>query len=199
MRFLIGLFTFLALATASVAQDYVLQPGDVLSVEVVEDPSLNRNVLVLPDGQITFPFAGTIRAANRSLTQVQANLRTALAPNFATSPTVFVSLASLAEAGLAELEDADLIDVYFLGEVNAPGLQQFDPGVSFLQALSQAGGFTPFAAKRRIQLRRIDPATGQEAIFQFDFRAVGRGAAISGNSTLVDGDVILVPERRLFE
>lgn len=197
MRFLIGLFISLFMATASLAQNYVLQPGDVLSVEVIEDGSLNRDVLVLPDGNITFPFAGTVQAAGRTLSQVQANLRTALAPNFATTPTVFVSLDTLAAQG--EIATGDLISVYVIGEVNAPGRKEVEEGITFLQALAETGGFTPFAAKRRVQLRRADPATGQEYIYRFDYRAVGDGARISGNSTLRDGDVILVPERRLFE
>src|SRR6056297_2689442 len=79
MRFLIGLITVLFFATASFAQNYILKPGDVLNIEVIEDSSLNRSVLVLPDGSITFPFAGSIRAAGRTVTQVQNAIRNALA------------------------------------------------------------------------------------------------------------------------
>ena len=195
MRFLIGLITVLFFATASFAQNYILKPGDVLNIEVIEDSSLNRSVLVLPDGSITFPFAGSIRAAGRTVTQVQNAIRNALAPNFAATPTVFASVNQLSPDAM----DGELITIFVVGEVNAPGPKEIELGTTFLQALSQTGGFTPFAAQKRVQLRRADPATGQEAVFTFNFRAVGDGARISGNSTLRDGDVILVPERRLFE
>ncbi|MFV0243681.1 MAG: polysaccharide biosynthesis/export family protein [Qingshengfaniella sp.] len=195
MRFIIGLLTFVFLSSAAIAQNYVLKPGDVLNIEVVEDSSLNRSVLVLPDGTITFPFAGTLNAAGRSVAQVQSSLRTALAPNFAATPTVFASINQIS----SDQRAADAITIYVVGEVNSPGPKEIEAGMTFLQALSATGGFTPFAAKRRIQLRRTDPSTGNEHIYKFDFRAVGNGALISGNSTLRDGDVILVPERRLFE
>lgn len=197
MRYFLSAVMLILFATAALAQNYVLKPGDVVNVEVIEDTSLNRSVLVLPDGTITFPFAGTLRAGGRTVAQLQSSLRTALAPNFATAPTVFVSINQLAQP--PEQTAASGITIYIIGEVNSPGEKQVASGTTFLQALAQTGGFTPFAAKRRIQLRRADPSSGREFVYKFDFRAVGDGAQIGGNSTLRDGDVILVPERRLFE
>lgn len=199
MRFLFGLVILLFMATVAAAQNYVLKPGDVLNVEVVEDSSLNRSVLVLPDGNITFPFAGTVRAAGRSIAQVQSTLQNALAPNFAAPPTVFASVNQLAITEDGTTSTGETITIYVIGEVNAPGPKQIDSGLTFLQALAATGGFTPFAAKKRIQLRRADPTTGSEVVYKFNYSAVGRGATISGNSQLRDGDIILVPERRLFE
>ncbi|QDY69767.1 polysaccharide biosynthesis/export family protein [Qingshengfaniella alkalisoli] len=198
MRILLGIFALLMSVGIAAAQGYSIKSGDVLTVEVLEDSSLNRNVLVLPDGSFSFPYAGTVSAGGRTLDQVQANLRTALAPNFATTPTVFVSLNQLAPATATGEVQADLVTVYFLGEVQSPGPKQFEPGISFLQALSGAGGFTAFAAQKRVQLRRTDQS-GQEHVYKFNLRAIGDGATIGGNTTLRDGDVILVPERRLFE
>ncbi|WP_138465071.1 polysaccharide biosynthesis/export family protein [Poseidonocella sp. HB161398] len=183
----------------AVAQQYTLAPGDTLSVEVLEDPALNRNVLVLPDGRITFPFVGSIPAQGRTLAQVQANLTTALAPNFATSPTVFVSLSRLSpDAGASSTITGDTIAVYFLGEVNAPGRIEIPKGTTLLQALAMGGGLTNFAATKRIQLRRTG-SDGREIIYRFDYRAISRGAQITGATTMADGDVLLVPQRRLFE
>lgn len=195
MRFLFALVSLIWLALPATAQSYDLEAGDVVSIEVLEDSSLNRNALVLPDGTISFPFAGSVRAAGRSVEELRGSLTRALAPNFATEPTVFVSINQLAdpEAGVGD------ITIFVLGQVNAPGEKRIDSGLTFLQALSATGGFTPFAATNRIQLRRTDPSTGQEAIYNFDLRAAARGARISGNTRMRDGDVILVPERRLFE
>jgi polysaccharide export outer membrane protein len=91
------------------------------------------------------------------------------------------------------------IDIYFLGEVNTPGLREVAPGTTLLQALAQSGGLTRFAATRRIQLRRTNPQTGQQWVAEIDYRALANGAALATDITLQDGDVILVPERRLFE
>lgn len=195
MRFLFATILALCAATLSHAQAYNLEVGDVIAIEVLEDASLNRNALVLPDGNITFPFAGTVRAAGRTVAQVQQSLTQALAPNFAAAPTIFVSINQLNSPPTSSSD----ISVFVIGEVNTPGEKELARGTTFLQALASTGGFTPFAATKRIQLRRTDPSTGEEAIFTFNLRAAGDGARISGNATLRDGDVILVPERRLFE
>ena len=169
MRFLFATILALFAATLSHAQSYDLEVGDVIAIEVLEDASLNRNALVLPDGNITFPFAGTIRAAGRSVAQVQESLTQALAPNFAAAPTVFVSISELRSPP----EPASDITIFVIGEVGAPGQKQLERGTTFLQALASTGGFTPFAATKRIQLRRTDPSSGEEAVFTFNLRAAG--------------------------
>lgn len=195
------------LSAAAWAQNgYRISPGDVLSVEVLEDPSLNREVLILPDGSFSFPFAGTLRAGGLTLPQVEAAVTQAIAPNFAAEPNVFVTVRRvqpsapiIAGGGVAAPEEEPTIDIYFLGEVNNPGPTSIPPGTTFLQALSYSGGLTPFAAERRLQLRRTDPQTGQQWVSEIDYRAISRGARLSRNVILIEGDVILVPERRLFE
>lgn len=192
MKLVFALFTLLFTATMGLAQDYRLQPGDVLRIEVLEDPSLNRQLFILPDGSISFPMAGSIRAAGRSIPQVQTTLANALAPNFAASPTVFVSVAQLG-AGLE-----DLISVYVMGEVNNPGPRQIEKGTRLLPFLAQAGQFTRFAATKRLQLRRTGP-NGQETLYTINLRAIQQGAELRSSLILREGDVLVVPQRRLFE
>ena len=193
----------LFLGSAAMAQsDYRINPGDVLAVEVLEDKSLNREVLVLPDGRFSFPFAGTVSAGGRSTQEVASAIASAIAPNFATPPNVFVTVRELrptvpsSGGGVAKTRT---IGIYFLGEVAKPGLIEVKPGTTLLQALAQGGGFTNFAATKRVQLRRTDPATGQQVVHQINYRALSDGAALAHDIVLIDGDVILVPERRLFE
>ncbi len=177
--------------------NYRIGAGDTVRIEVLEDPSLNRDVLVLPDGSVSFPLAGAVRASGQTTSQLEQALSSALAPNFATSPTVSVSVAGLAPVDEAV---ANTIDIYVMGEVaNGGGLLQVEPGTTVLQALALSGGFSRFAATKPIQLRRIDPQTGQQLVYNIDYRAIEQGAANIGTSVLADGDVILVPERRLFE
>lgn len=186
-------------ATHALAQSgYRINAGDKLTIEVLEDPSLNRQVLVLPDGSISFPMIGGIRAGRKSPDQFQRDLANALAPNFASSPTVFVSVTALAQRAPSSA-NRSLISVYAIGEVKNSGLLQVEKGTTLLQSLAQIGGFTRFAATKRIQLRRIDPQTGGYVSFRFNYRAVEGGATIPGRTVLTDGDVIVVPQRRLFE
>jgi len=193
-RILLAFMALLFTAPLAFAQaaGYRIQPGDTLNVVVLEDETLNSQVLVLPDGQISVPLAGTVRAAGRTVEQVEQTVADRLASNFAVRPNVFVSVTGVAEDGL-------LIDVYVLGRVNEPGLREVEVGTTLLQAIALGGGFDRFAATKRIQLRRMDPATGEERLYIFNYDAVERGGAISSMITLRQGDVIIVPERRLFE
>lgn len=193
----------IAAVTAVSAQgNYAVQPGDTLRIEVLEDPSLNRNALVLPDGRFSFPFAGTILAGGRTLSQVERAITVAISSNFAVEPNVFISVLQVqpeSALGPAAALGPEAINVYFIGEVGAPGLRTLMGGTTFLQGLSQNGGFTNFAATKRIQLRRTDPTTGVPSVLEIDYKALTRGANFDQNVILQEGDVILVPERRLFE
>lgn len=197
IRSIIGALIALVLAGAAAAQGYQIRTGDVLQIEVLEDPSLNRSTLVLPDGSVSFPLAGTLRAAGRSIGDFQSSLANALAPNFAAQPTVFVTVAQLAATTQEVAPDAT-VDVYALGEFNTPGRFDLEPGTSLLQFLAASGGLTRFAATKRIQLRRRD-GSGQEVVYRFNLRAVEQGGRIQGQLILQPGDVIVAPERRLFE
>ena len=157
---------------------------------------------VLPDGTVDFPFAGSIRVGGQSTSQVQQTLTANLASNFATPPTVFVSVNSVFTDPLDALGagvPSDAINVYFTGEINAPGLRPMASRTTFLQAIAQSGGFTRFAATKRVQLRRTDPKTGVQTVYALDYDAITRGATANATLELQDGDVILVPTRRLFE
>lgn len=185
----------LLMAPAAWAQRYQIQPGDQLDISVLEDPTLNRQVLVSPDGRISVPIAGNIRAGGRSTTQVERTIQERLASGFEVTPTVTVSLIALAPE--APQED-DFIEIYIIGEVSRPGLLRVEGGTTLLQALSQVGGMSRFAATKRIQLRRVASGGGEE-IFVFNYRGIERGQRINTSLTVREGDVIVVPERRLFE
>jgi len=201
MKYLItALLALVAATTLATAQSrYQISPGDRLSIEVLEDPALNREALVLPDGRLSFPFAGTVVAAGRTVEEVETALEGAIAPNFASAPNVFVTVQS-AEGSLAGDLPAALptITVYMMGEVESPGAKDLLPGTTFLQAMALTGGMTRFAAQNRVQLRR-PLAGGRSQVVEINFRALSNGAALSRDIVLGEGDVILVPERRLFE
>lgn len=199
--FFAAVLALFVVGSASAQQgNYRIQPGDSLRIEVLEDSSLNRSVLVLPDGRISFPLAGTVRAGGLTTSQVERGIAAKIAPNFANPPTVFVAVVGipprLEEAQEQEVEET--IVVYLVGEVANPGPKQVIAGSSVLQLLSQSGGFTPFAATKRLQLRR-PLKNGQEKLYVINYKALSRGAKFNRDLHLHEGDVILVPERRLFE
>ena len=193
-NFLLAALLALLAAPLAYAQSagYRIQPGDQLAITVLEDETLNRTTLVLPDGSISVPLAGTVKAAGRSVDAVESAIADRLASNFAVRPSVFVSVTSVSETGLT-------FPIYVVGQVGDPGMREVEAGTTLLQAIALAGGLDRFAATKRIQLRRTDAATGQERLYLFNFNAVERGSAITSMITLREGDVLIVPERRLFE
>lgn len=200
IRALITLVFAMVAASGSWAQgSYQIQPGDALQVEVLEDPTLNRTILVLPDGSINFPLVGSLRAAGQSTNGLSSSLSSALSSNFNAPPTVFISVASLAPPPLqsALVPTGPTIDVFIMGEVNAPGKHIATEGTTILQILAQAGGLTNFAARKRIELRRPDTKTGVMNKYTYNYK--GSGSGIQGNTLLKPGDVVVVPARRLFE
>lgn len=194
-----AIVAFLAAGAAWAQSQYAIQPGDTLQVEVLEDPSLNRSVLVLPDGSITFPFAGSLQAGGRTPTDVQGAIASGIASNFATSPTVFVTVQSLRPRTTTQSTGGPTIDIYILGEVGAPGEKKLQRGTTVLQALATSGGFTKFAATKRIILRRTNSRTGEQSVSRINYKAIAEGSGTGQDFVLADGDVIIVPERRLFE
>lgn len=197
---LFAIMAFLVSVTAAVAQEtYRIRAGDSLSIEVLEDPSLNRQVLVTPAGSISFPFTGAITVQGSTTDQVAAQLAGAIASNFAAPPNVFVSVTGLREVVPSTVTGPRTITVYFMGEVAEPGAREVKRGTTFLQGLALAGGPTNFAADKRIQLRRTNSKTLQETVSTINYRAIQQGARLSQNFVLSEGDIILVPQRGLFE
>lgn len=186
-----------ALAPALAQTSYRIQPGDTLQLEVLEDPALNRPLLVLPDGSVSVPLVGSVPAAGRSVDELRGALVASLAPNFATAPTVYLSVGQLAQRRTGTAA-ARTISVFAMGEVGKPGRVEVAPGTTLLQFLAESGGLTNFAATKRIQLRRTDARTGQDSVYLYNYGAVLAGGT-APSIRLQDGDVIIVPQRRLFE
>ena len=195
MRPIVLAFLFALLAIpAAFAQSagYRIQPGDQLAVTVLEDDTLNRQVLVLPDGRSRCRSPARSRAAGRTVDAVETTIADRLASNFAVRPSVFVSVVTVDET-------AETFPIYVLGQVGSPGQVEVEPGTTLLQAIALAGGLDRFAATKRIQLRRTDAAPARSGSISSTTRPSSAAASIQSMITLREGDVILVPERHLFE
>jgi len=189
-----GLVTFPGIAAA---QGYRVQPGDVLRIEVIEDESLNRSVLVGPDGRINVPQAGSVRASGRTVSSIERILTNRFASSFNAPPNVYVALEQLAPE--KEPVEPETMTIFMLGEVERPGKVEMEPGATLLQAFAEMGGFSNFAATKRVQLRRTDRKTKVEKVYNLNYDAITQGQTKDATIRLRDGDVILVPTRRLFE
>ena len=206
---LLGLMLAVFLAPAAWAKGYSIQPGDVLQMEVLEDPSLNRSLLVLPDGTVSLPLVGSVRATGKSVEAMRGAISAALASNFASAPTVTLSVGQLnpvtsavnnaaAQAAAANYQPYGTVSVYAMGEFNTQGRLDVRSGTTLLQFLAETGGLSRFAATKRIQLRRADKKTGTETVYNYNYKAVQAGAKAPA-IVLREGDVIVAPERKLFE
>ena len=183
------------------AQNYQIRKGDTLRIEVLEDSSLNRSLLVAPDGRVSVPTAGNIRAAGQTIETVQRVITNRLAGNFANTPNVFVSVEKLVERRAvtpAAPTPPPMITIYVMGEANKPGKLEVEPGTNVLQMFAEMGGFTNFAAKKRIQLRRTNRKKNTQTIKNLNYKSIESGGS-GGLTQLQDGDIIIIPQRRLFE
>ncbi len=187
-----GLIIMFGLIQGAAAQEYLLKPGDRITISVFEDPSLNSTTLIQPDGKISILLAGSLEAAGLTPVSLQREIRKRLAKDFIEPPTVSVALSSIGA------EEA-LPSFYVLGEVGQPGRYTYDDEkqMTLLQALSLAGGPGVFAARKRIQLRRIVEKATTIQLFNYD--SIEDGELLISPLFIKDGDVIIVPERGLFE
>lgn len=187
----------LGLSAPALAQGYNVRPGDVLKIEVAQDPSMNRTVLVAPDGRITVPLAGSVVAQGRSVEAVAGSLATALGPQFASAPDVYVALERLSDRtpGMGAGNGAKALgpSVHVVGAAAKPGRHALARNTSVLQFFGEMGGFDKFAATKRVQLRRGDKT------YVLNYEDILSGASNAGNTILQAGDVIVIPQRRLFE
>lgn len=159
---------------------YTVKPGDVLQVSVWKEPELQGPVLVQPDGMFSFPLCGQIDARGKTVAQLQQQI-TARLNHYITDPVVTVSITQV-----------NGNKIYVIGQVNKPGDFVVNPSVNVMQALSMAGGTTPFASLGNIKILRRTPDGGQIAL-SFNYNDVAHGNDLQENITLQAGDVVVVP------
>lgn len=175
---------------------YRVREGDRISITVFEDPSLNRTVLIRPDGRFNLPLAGSVVAAGRTPEEIEAEVRRLLSRDFVTPPNVTVSLVGLGRRSRAGT--APRGEIFMMGEIRRRGRFRVALPITIMQALAVGGGPARFAAESRIQVRR-KTAEGAEQVILFDYAALQSGSPTVNDFDLADGDIIFVPQRRLFE
>lgn len=158
---------------------YRINPGDLLEVSVWKEIDLQRTVLVRPDGAFSFPLGGDIVAVGRTVEAIRRELTQKLETFI---PDLVVTVTVEAIGGNK---------VFVLGQVRNPGEIVMNPQIDVMQALSIAGGTTPFAQLNNIRILRRE--NGSQQILEFRYNDIVKGQNLSQNILLRVGDVVLVP------
>jgi len=159
--------------------EYEIGPEDLLDISVWKEKDLQKEVLVRPDGWITFPLVGNIEAKGKTALQLQEEI-TQWLKQYIPNPVVSVSVKKISG-----------YKIFVIGRVNKPGDYVVGRYIDVLQALSLAGGLTPFAEEGNIKIVRKQ--NGKETILRFNYAEVKKGRRLEQNVTLQSGDVIIVP------
>ena len=159
---------------------YDIGPGDQLGIEVWKDPSLTREVIVLPDGKISFPLIGELVAGGKTVGQLKIEIEEKLSRYVERNLVLTV-----------EVRELNSMQVYVLGQVNSPGRVVLTSNINVLQALAIAGGPNPFASRSKIRIFRQEGEKNR--IIPFDYDKVAAGKNVETNILLRRGDVVYVP------
>jgi polysaccharide biosynthesis/export protein len=158
---------------------YRVGPEDVLEISVWHEDALKKEALVRPDGGISYPLVGEVQAAGKTVLEIREEIAQRL-EKFIPDAAVSVTIVKVGSQR-----------IYVIGKVNKPGEFPVGRYVDVLQALSMAGGLTPFADSNDIRIMRRDGA--RQAVLPFEYNRVVRGDKLDQNIQLRAGDVVVVP------
>lgn len=163
---------------ADATADYTIGAGDMLEIGVWKDPALSRQVVVLPDGSISFPLVGRFLAAGKTAEQLKSDMVEKLV-RYISEPELSVIV-----------QQVNSQVVYIIGKVNRPGPIALNRNIDVLQALSMAGGLNLFANKADIRIFR--KTENRTLVIPFNYNAVTEDYLLEENILLQRGDVVVV-------
>ena len=159
--------------------EYQVQAGDVLTVTVWKEQDLTGDVLVRPDGGLSFPLVGDLDARGKTVNELRKEIAERL-QHYIPSPVVTVAVKQIGGN-----------HIYIVGKVQRPGEYPIVRPVDVMQALSLAGGTTPYAALNSIVI--LHRENGEQRAFHFRYSDVAHGRDLSQNILLHSGDTVVVP------
>jgi len=159
--------------------NYSIAPEDVLTIDVWKEPEISRTVPVRRDGKISLPLLNDVQAAGLTPTQLGSEIVERLRATIV-HPQVTVIVAQMSS-----------LRIYILGQVTRGGAYPLVPDMTVMQALSIAGGFTPYANLKKIYVMRNE--NGASKIFPMNYKQVISGRKTAQNIYLKPGDTIVVP------
>ena len=161
------------------AAGYSIGPEDVLEISVWKEEGLQSEVLVRPDGKISFPLVGDIQAEGKTPEQLRHEIAGWLR-KYIPDPVVTVLVKKIAA-----------YKIYVLGQINKPGQYTVGIYLDVMQALALAGGLNPYAAENDIRIIRRQG--DKEIVIPFEYSEVKKGRNLGQNIILKSGDVVVVP------
>lgn len=165
--------------SASEDPNYSIGASDVLTIDVWKEPEITRTVPVRSDGKISLPLLNDVQAAGLTPAQLSAAITERL-DKILVNPQVTVIVTQMNSQRF-----------YILGQVAHTGVFPLEPDMTAVQALSTAGGFTPFANLKKIYvLRSVD---GRKQILPVNYKEVLSGRKPNEEVLLKTGDTIVVP------
>lgn len=162
---------------------YRIGPGDELQIYVADHPNLSVSVPVRPDGRISIPLVQNMQAEGKTPSELSASLDQALG-HYVRNPDVTVIVRSFQSTYNSE--------VRIVGQAVKPQAIPFRAGMTLLDALTQVGGLTPYAAGNSAEL--IRKQDGKEKVYRVKLGNLLNGD-IRDNATLQPGDVIIIPQK----
>lgn len=182
-----GLSEEIIAETKHTTNEFLLGPEDVIDIVVWRSDDLTqKDVVVRPDGKIAMPLVGEVEASRRTAKELAADIAERL-KEYKGNPTVYV-----------KVKEANSYHVYVLGDVAKPGKYQVKSQVTVLQAISMAGGFTPYAARNKAQVRRTvvgPPGHSKEFKIPVPYDDLMSGDGEIKDFVLKTGDMVVVPSR----
>ena len=167
-------------AAGGIQDNYRIGSGDILEIETWKEPDFSRKeVLVRPDGKITFPLLNDVQAAGRTPMELKKEFEAKIR-KYVSDAVVTVSVR---EAGSQKF--------YVLGEVEKTGEYELLKPLRVLQAFALAGGFTEWASKDEIILLRVE--NGKDKIHRINYKDIVKGEHLEQNLQLRADDTIIVP------
>jgi len=164
-----------------VVDEYRIGPEDELEIMVWKNTDLTRKVTVRPDGKISLPLIGDVQASGLTTEELKTVVTQRMKDYIAT-PEVSVLVSAI-----------NSYFYYITGEVVKPGKYPLKERTTVLQAISMAGGFTPFASKNGMSLFRKDPVNSAETKFRVRYDDIISSEDPRKNLEIQSGDTIVVP------
>lgn len=183
MKKLLSSAFFLALISAIpasyAAESYTLNPGDRLFISVWNEQALQKEVVILPDGTISFPLAGQLNSQGQTVLELEEELKSRLS-EYISDPVVNVTVNEVAGN-----------TVHIIGKVLRPGSFSMSQPLDAMQALSLAGGLNTFAEENNIIILRRNG--DKQQIIPVHYARIKKGQSLDSNVMLKSGDVIIIP------
>jgi|SRR3989338_5579545 len=164
-------------------ESYKIAIGDILNIQVYQEPDLGGDYEVKEDGTITYPLLGSVKALNSTKSEIENTLTRLLGKDYLVTPYLHVSVSTYHERS-----------VLVLGCVQKAGSYSFpqDNNLTLLQVISLAGGFTGYAGINGTKIIRT-PVDGKKVVIDPRINDIIGGR--KKDVDLMPNDLIVVPER----